>query len=315
MRHSSAMQGSNAFGILWRRLLGSRVTRQQNLFVWASLLPILAYFALFSVYPICSALNVSLRRWLIAEPHAHPFVGLDNYAWAVRDDYFWISARNSLAFTVAHVGFEMLVGLVLAVILFRWRQPWRGIATTVCFLPVVASGVAVAEVFRFLLGPRTGPLNYLLAFAGLGPYDFLGTSAGARASVVALSNWKNLGVWLVLYLAGLTTIPTELMEAAAIDGASRTQAFLRVTLPLLRPTFTFLVVMGTVGILQEFTALYVLTGGGPGTATLTVVLYVYQQAFLYFNMGRGSAIAFILFLVILAVSVVQLRILRHDFEY
>ncbi|MCL6429352.1 MAG: sugar ABC transporter permease [Anaerolineae bacterium] len=298
-----------------RLLMGGSLRRQQNLFVWLSLVPVLAYFTLFNLYPIVSALNVSLRRWRFAEPHSHPFVGLENYAWALQDEVFWVSLRNSLLFLVGHVGLQLVVALVLAVILFPIRQPWRGVLTAVCFLPVVTSAVAVSLIFRDLFAPVTGPLNYLLGLVGLGPYNYLTTSMGARVSVIAITNWKNLGVWLVLYLAGLTTIPAELDEAAAIDGASRVQAFLFITIPLLRPTLVYLVVMGTVGTLQDFTGIYTLTGGGPGTATRTLVLHIYQHAFNFFDMGRGSAVAFVLFVALAVVSALQLRVLRHDFEY
>lgn len=295
--------------------MGGTLGRQQMLFIWVSLLPTLSYFALFNIYPIASALNVSLRRWRFAEPHARPFVGLENYAWALQDGVFWASVRNSLLFLIGHVGFQLVVALILAAILFPVRQPWRGALTAVYFLPVVTSAVAVSLIFRDLFAPATGPLNYLFGFVGLGPYNYLTTSTEARVSVIAVTNWKNLGVWLVLYLAGLTTIPGELMEAAAIDGASKMQAFLRITIPLLRPTFVYLIVMGTIGTLQDFTGIYTLTGGGPGTATRTLVLHIYQHAFNFFDMGRGSAVAFILFAALLVVSVLQLRVLRHEFEY
>jgi ABC-type sugar transport system permease subunit len=294
----------------WRTLRG-----QQSLFIWFSLIPVTAYFALFSIWPILQALNVSLRRWRFAEPHAHPFVGLDNYLWAVRDPVFWVSVRNTVMFLVGHAAFELVVGLVLAVILFSWRQPWRGMATTVYFLPVITSVVASSLVLSDMLAYGTGAVNYLLGLVGLGPYAFLTTSRAAQLTVLAVTNWRNLGIWVVLYLSGLTTIPRELVDAAAIDGASRIQTFFRITIPLLRPTFTYLAVMCTIGMLQEFTGIFTLTGGGPGTATRTLVLHIYEHAFTFFDMGRGSAIAFVLFVAVLAASAIQLRVMRHDFEY
>jgi multiple sugar transport system permease protein len=301
-----------------RRLRGqlrSTIKLQKGLFVWFSLVPIFGYMVFFSVYPIVSALDVSLRRWRFTEPGAHPFVGLKNYAWALADDIFWTSVKNTLVFTVGHVAFELVVALVLAVIIYRWREPWKSIGTVAYYLPVVCTASAMAMVFRQLLSHVTGPVNYLLSFVGLGPYNYFLTSGWAMASAIGLTNWRNFGVWLVLYLAGLTTIPGELMEAAEIDGANRIQGFFRITLPLLRPTITYLFVLGTIATLQGFTEIFVLTGGGPGTATRTLVIHIYEHAFTFFNMGRGSAVAFLLFLLTLSVAVVQMRALRQQFEY
>jgi ABC-type sugar transport system permease subunit len=288
--------------------------RQRSLFVWLGLLVVLVHVGAFMIFPIFSAANVSLRDWRMAKP-AHPFNGFDNYVWALSDSVFWISFKNTVVFTVVHIALCIVLGLPLAVLLFSLAEPWKTIFNTVYFLPVMTSMVVISFVFAKLTSPVTGPLNYLLSFVGLGPYNYLGSSSLAMPTVIAMTTWSSLGYWVVLFLAGLTTIPAEVREAAAIDGASRLQTFFRIIVPLLRPTLVYLIVTGTISCLQVFTQAYILTRGGPGTATRTVVIHIYETGFRFFNMGRASAVAFILFTVIIAVSIVQLRVLREHFEY
>jgi multiple sugar transport system permease protein len=294
----------------WRNPL----KRQQRLFVWICLVPILAHFVVFMIVPILYAFNVSIHEWRLVE-HRHPFVGLGNYAWAFGDSLSRISLGNTLVFTVVHIGLSVVLGLSLALIIFPLAQPWRGILTTIYFLPVLTSMVVVSYVFLDLFSPVTGPLNYILGLVRLGPYNYLANPAVAMPSVIGVTTWKALGYYVVIFMAGLTTIPREYREAAAVDGASPVQTFLHVTLPLLRPTLVYVLVTGTIASLQIFTQVYILTRGGPGTATRTVVIQLYETAFTFFNLGRGSAIAFLLFIVILAITLIYLRALREQFEY
>lgn len=297
-------------GGVWR----SPARRQQSLFVWLSLIPILAFFGFFMIYPIFSAFNVSLRQWRIGKPD-HPFIGFQNYAWAFRDDLFWVSLKNTLIFTVGHMGLAMVLGLTLAVILFSMRQPWRGILTTVYFLPVMTLMAVAAYIFYDIFSPVTGPLNYLLRFIGLGPYNWLRSSTTAMPSVIVVTTWKYLGIHVVIFMAGLTTIPRELLEAAEIDGASKLQSFFRVMLPLLRPTLLFDLVTGTISCLKVFTEAFILGKASPGTATRTVAIHIYETGFISFDLGRASAFAFILFIIIMIIVLVELRVLREQFEY
>jgi multiple sugar transport system permease protein len=290
------------------------IKRQRRLFVWLSLIPILAHFGFFMINPIVSALNVSLRKWRLQE-RDHPFIAFDNYSWALHDDQFWVSMKNTLSFTVVHIALSVILGLLLAVIIFSLLQPWRGILTTAYFLPVMTSMVVVSFIFRDLFSPVTGPLNYLLHFIGLGPYNYLSSSSVAMPSMIGVTTWKALGFYVVLFMAGLTTIPAEFLEAAAIDGASKFQSFIHITLPLLRPTLVYVLVTGTIASLQIFTQVFILTRGGPGSATRTLVIHIYENGFTFFNLGRASAIAFLLFILIMAVSLAYLRVLREQFEY
>jgi ABC-type sugar transport system permease subunit len=295
-------------------LRGSTYKRQKSFFVWSSLIPVLVLYGLFTIYPVFRALDVSLRDWNLLED-VHPINDFANYTWALNDDTFWISMKNTIFFTIAHVGTSILLGLIIAVLVFSLKQPWKGIMTTILFLPVMTSLIAISLVFRDLFSTVTGPLNYLIRFVGLGPYNYLGEGTTAMASLIGFTIWKGLGIYVVILMAGLTTIPGELLEAASIDGASGFQSFIHIKIPLLIPTLVYVVVTGTIASLQVFGQIFVLTGGGPGTATRTLVIHLYEQGFQFFNMGRASAIAFILFLLIMCITVIYLRFMRHQFEY
>jgi len=183
------------------------------------------------------------------------------------------------------------------------------------FLPVMTSLVAVSLIFRDLFSVATGPLNYLLHFIGVGPYNFLSDSKVAMQSIIGVTAWKNLGIYMVIIMAGLSTIPRELLEAASIDGATGLQSFIHIRLPLLVPTLIYVIVTGTISSLQVFAQIFIITGGGPGTATRTLVIHLYEQGFKFFEMGRASAIAFILFIIILIITIVYLVVMREQFEY
>lgn len=301
---------------LARSLLGSGPTRSQRLFAWLCISPILLYFALFSVYPIFSALYISLHRWSLVNP-SRPFIGLENYLTVLRDPVFLISLKNTVYFSVAYIALCVLIGLALGTLLFGLRDPFKTILQTVFFIPVMTSMVVVAQVWELIYAPGYGILNYLLKFIGLGPYLFTRSTTQVMPSIVVMSVWKAVGYYMVLFLAGLTTIPRSLYEAAWIDGASRWQAFRRVTLPLLTPTILFSLVTGSIGAFQVFTQVYSMTNprGGPGKASYVMLLYVYDHGFQYFEMGRASAMAFVMFGFILLVTLFQMRVLRERFQY
>jgi ABC-type sugar transport system permease subunit len=287
---------------------------QKALFILMSLLPVLALFVLFTIYPVFRALDVSLRDWNLIEK-VHPFNDFENYTWALKDSTFWIAMKNTVFFTVAHVSITTVLGLIVAVFIFSLKQPWKGIMTTIVFLPVMTSLIAISLVFRDLFSTVTGPLNYLFHFIGLGPFNYLGNGTTAMVSLIFFTVWKGLGIYVVILMAGLTTIPRELLEAASIDGASAFQSFINIKIPLLVPTLIYVIVTGTISSLQVFGQIFVLTGGGPGTATRTLVIHLYEYGFQFFDMGRASAIAFILFLLIMIITFFYLRFMRQQFEY
>ena len=287
---------------------------RQVRFIILGLAPVMAYFFVFSIYPVFSALYISLHRWGLLDLN-RPFVGLANYAWAFDDPVFWICIKNTLYYAFYYVLWGTVLGLFLALFVNTLKEPFVTLMRGVIFMPVVTSMVAVSLMFVWLYQPMFGVLNYILGIIGLGPYQFLNSSSQVMPSIVAMSVWKTVGYTMVLFLAGLTTIPSEYYEAAKVDGASALRTFIHITLPLLKPTTLFVLITGMIGGFQVFTQIYVMTGGGPGTASRTLVMHVYEVGFKFFEMGRASALAFVLFALVLAITIVQLKYFKADFEY
>jgi ABC-type sugar transport system permease subunit len=289
--------------------------RGRYFFIILGLTPILAYYALFFVYPVISSFSISLHKWPLLRLQ-RPFVGFRNYAWALQDRLFWVSARNTLYFTLGWVAINTILALALALLITSLSAPlFKTIFRTAFFIPVVCSMSAVTIIFRWLFNPSFGALNHLLGYVGLGPFKWLTSSVEVMPSIILVSVWKSLGFTMVIFMAGLTTIPEQLYEAARIDGASARQVFFRITLPLLQPTMLFVLVTGVIEAMQMFTQVHVLTDGGPGSASLVIVKHLYNYGFQYLKMGQASAIAFILFGWILLVTLLQIRFFREGFEY
>lgn len=281
---------------------------------WLFLIPALAAITLFFAVPVAGGLVLSFTDfdlYAIADPRHAAFVGFANYTELASDPLFWRALANTL-FLVG-VGGPLTMALALGGALLvnshltRWRGAWR----TVYFAPVVTTLVAVAVVWRYLYHPRFGFLNQFLAMLGLPPVDWLGDPRFAMPAIVLLAAWRSFGYGLVILVAGLQSIPESLYEAASLDGASTWQQFRRITLPMLRPTLLFVAIITTVGFFQVFAEPYVMTRGGPAYATLTIALLMYQQGFRWWNMGRASAVAFVLFALILSASALQAAIERR----
>jgi multiple sugar transport system permease protein len=276
--------------------------------------PALLVIAAFFVVPVGAALVLSFTDfdiYAVADPGALRFVGLANYARLVEEPRFWVALRNTFTFVL--VGGPLSVGASLgaALLLDARLTRCRGLFRTVFFLPVVTTLVAVAVVWRYLYHPRHGLANRLLAVVGLGPIDWLGDPAWAMPALILLAVWKNFGFNMIIFVAGLQGIPERLYEAARLDGAGAWRQFRHVTLPMLAPTFLFVAIVTMIGYFQLFAEPYVMTQGGPGTATLSVVLLMYEEGFRWWNMGFAAAVAFALFAIILLFTAVQLR-LRRD---
>jgi multiple sugar transport system permease protein len=291
-----------------------RGSRQEARAAWLLLAPALAAIALFFAVPVAGGLALSFTDfdlYAVADPGNARFVGAANYTDLARDPLFWRALRNTLL--VVLVGGPLTIALALGGALLvnapltRLRGAWR----TLFFAPVVTTLVAVAVVWRYLYHPRFGLFNQALAVVGLPPIDWLGDPRFAMLAIVLLAAWRSFGYGLVILVAGLQAIPATLYEAAALDGASAWQQFRRITLPLLRPPLLFVAIITTVGYFQVFAEPYVMTRGGPANATLTIALLMYQQGFRWWNMGRASAVAFVLFGFILAVSALQARLERR----
>lgn len=293
---------------------GNRNKPAQKVFIVVALAPIVLYFLVFSVYPVLSALYISFHDWSLME-REHTFIGLENYAWAFSDPSFYTVVRNTLLFAVLNVLGQTVMGLLLAV--FVGSLPKRLVTwmRVVLFTPVVTSMVAVSLMFVWLYQPSFGIINYLLGFVGLGPFDFLQSETQVIPAIVLMTVWKNVGYTMVIFIAGLTTIPRDLYEAAEIDGANRLAQFWRITLPLLKPTIMFVTITSVISSLQVFTQIYTMTKGGPGLSSRTIVVHIYETAFKFFEMGRATSLAFILFVIIMVFTMLQLRLMRSDIQY
>ena len=318
----SAVPGATGIGRLGSRPagagLGSPLSRRrlrEQLIGWGFALPFVLVFTIFLAGPIVASLVMSFTDFGLRDlrnPLGTDFVGLANYQALLDDPKFHKAMINTAYFVIVGVPLTLVIGLAVALALDRGIKRFRTLFRVGYYLPVVTSIVAIAVVWRFLLNPDQGLINLLLAQAGIDGPSWLADPMLAMPSIIAMAVWRNLGLAMIVFLAGLQTIPAQLYEAAAIDGAGRWQAFRNVTLPLLRPTILFLVVITTIGYLQLFEEPFVMTEGGPLDQTLSISMYMYQQGFEFFNQGYAAAIAWILFILVAIVAVVQIRLLRSE---
>jgi multiple sugar transport system permease protein len=277
-------------------------------------------FGLTVFYPMLRALQYSLHTWPLGGTKV--FVGLDNYRRLLFDDGdFGQSVEVTLYFTVLSVLPTIALALFAAVLLNDARLRLRGLFRTIYFVPVVTSLVAVGYVWRALLEPSFGLVNTVLDWFGLRGPGWLADPDWALDGIVLMAVWRDFGFYMVIFLAGLQAIPRDLGDAARSDGANAWQRFRHVTLPLLNPSILLAAVIGVINGLQLFTQVYVMTGsaqqlpGGPLGSTRSVVLYVVEQTFRPLEMGYGSAAAFVLFAMIMVVTLIQFRLIQRRFEY
>lgn len=292
-----------------------RVSMRQHLTGWGFALPFVLIFLVFMAGPLLASLVLSLTDFGLRDlrnPLGTNFVGLQNYAELLGDTTFHKALVNTAYFVVVGVPLTLMIGLAVALALDRGIRRFRTVYRVGYYLPVVTSIVGIAVVWRFVLNPDYGLLNMTLGALGVEGPNWLGDEVLAMPSLIVMAAWRNLGFAMVLFLAGLQTIPVQLYEAASIDGAGRWAAFRSVTLPLLRPTLLFAVVITTIGYLQVFEEPFVMTDGGPLDATLSISMFMYEEGFEFFNQGYAAAIAWVLFLLVAIVAVVQFRLLRSQ---
>lgn len=294
---------------IWERFWSRSNERIGYLFI----LPSLVHLIIFLLIPLVFSLYLSFSNWRGPSPQNAPFIGLENYEYLFRDRLFWEAMRNTAYYTLLYVPGGMIVSLLVALVM---NQKLKGIYffRTLFFMPVISSWVAVSIIWITLLDPQVGILNYVLAQFGIAPVNWLGDSSTAMIAIVIISIWKGLGFQMVIWLAGLQAIPEELHEAAAIDGATKRQAFFRITLPLLAPTTFFLAITGVIGSFQVFSPVYVITGGGPRGSTNVVVYHIYTRAFEAYDMGYAASQAWVLFGVIFLATIVQVWYRRRQGE-
>lgn len=278
--------------------------RRETITFYLLIAPWLLGFLLFVLGPMLASLGISFTRWDLLSPAK--LIGLDNYEKLfTRDPLFWQSLKVTAVYTAVYVPIELAGGLVLAMLM---NQKIRGVSIfrTIYYLPSVLPAVAFIVVWIWILHPDVGLINTLLSYAGIEGPRWLADPNWSLPALLMMSLW-GLGRGMVIYLASLQGIPKHLYEAAAIDGASGWQSFRKITLPLLTPTIFFNLVLSIISTFQTFTGAFVATNGGPLDSTLFYVLYLYRQAFQFFNMGYASALAWVLFVIIMVLTLVIVR--------
>jgi len=286
------------------RLQGLSLARREALTFYLLISPWLLGLLLFVMGPMIVSLFISFTRWDLLTPAR--FVGLQNYEkMFTRDPLFWQSLKVTAIYTLVYVPLELVGGLVLA-LLMNQKLRFLGVFRTIYYLPSVLPGVAFIVLWMWILNPDVGLINTLLSYVGIQGPRWLADPQWALPALLMMSLW-GLGRSMVIYLASLQGIPEHLYEAAAIDGAGRWQAFWKITLPMLTPTIFFNLVLSIISTFQTFTSAFVATDGGPLDSTLFYVLYLFRQAFQFFNMGYASALAWILFLIILVLTLLVVR--------
>jgi multiple sugar transport system permease protein len=269
-------------------------------------LPSLIGFIVFFLFPVLSSLILSFCKWDLASGFSNiKFFGIENFKAIFTDQWFSDSMKNSLIFTAATVIIGISLSLVLAVILNKMVY-FKDSIKVMFFMPYISSAVAVAIVWMVVLQPSYGPVNMFLKSVGIQhPPNWLADVHWALPAIIGMYIWQNLGYNMVVYAAGLSAIPAELYEAAEIDGASSFKKFTAITIPMVSPTTFFLVIMGIINSFKVFDQVQVLTQGGPGTATTMLALYIYREAFQFYNMGYASAAAWAMFVIIFIVTLIQ----------
>lgn len=281
----------------------SRLTLRNTLLGWSFILPNFLGFALLTLVPVVTLFYMSLTNWN-AFGRAD-FVGIDNFTRLLTDGSFQISFWNTLYYSVLHIPLTIVASLGLALLL---NNKLRGVAffRTAAFFPYITSIVAIAVVWNLLFSPDYGPINEVLRAIGFDdPPGWLTSTEWAMPAVVIVSTWRDMGYYMILFLAGLQTVPRELYEAARVDGANAWERFVNVTLPCLRPTMFFVTVMLTINSFKVFDLILVMTDGGPGQATLVISQFIYRKGFEESQFGYSSAAAVVLFLLCIIVTIFQ----------
>ena len=292
------------------RLVSNRV--RESAWAYLFLAPFFLGLVFFIVGPVVAAFAISFTSWDLLSPPQ--WVGLDNYRELADDRLFWIALKNTLYFTGVSVPVTLILALGLAALMNRQI---RGIEAlrAIYFFPVTASIVAVSLLWAWMYTPDFGIINYLLSYLGIPKINWLVDPRMAMPSVIIMSIWRGLGFNIVVFLAGLQSIPRDLYEAAELDGASGWQQFRQLTIPLLTPTIFFATIMAIISSFQVFEQTYIMTQGGPGNATLTLVYQIFLNGFTYLRMGYASALSFVLFAILFVITIVQVNLQRKWVHY
>ncbi len=271
--------------------------------------PYLLFVLVFVLFPVFFCFFLTFQKWNIIAP-MH-FIGLDNYSRLVHDRLFWKAIYNTLKFLLLHIPLQLVVSLFLAYLL---NQKMRAAAffRASFFMPVIVSGVVVTILWQQLLGLDAGLVNRAFTSLGMNKVGWLVNPDVAIYSIAVMATWKNVGLYVILFLVGLQTVPAQYYEAAKMEGATRWQQFYHITLPMINPTIFMVVILSTIGGFNLFIEPYIMTGGGPLNTTLSAVLYIYKQAFQYYNMGYSATLGFFYAIMIMSVVVLQKKFIEKE---
>ena len=286
--------------------------RHESLSAWLFTAPATLHLLVFALVPIGYAFYLSLFKWQLLR-ESQEFVALQNYAMSLAESPFWNALWNSARYALVSVPLGMIVALGVAILV---NQKLRGITIfrTLFYIPAIASGVAVSMLWIYVYLPETGMINTMLGAMGVESVDFLNRAEWAMWALVFMSIWTGLGPRMVLFLAGLLSIPQPLYEAAQLDGAGTWRNFVSITIPMLVPTTLFVLITSTISALQVFTPVYMMTKGQPEDTTDVVGYHIYTEAWVNFNVGLASAKSFILLAFVVGISWLQFRIMKRQRE-
>jgi multiple sugar transport system permease protein len=286
----------------------SRKTRE-NIAGYAMAMPYIIYFCVFVAFPVIFSFVLIFNKWDVLTPMR--WAGLSNFERLFNDVQFYKAIRNTLVFLVIYIPLQTVVSLGLAVLL-NCRIRAQGLFRVIYFLPVIVSGVVVTILWQELYAFDTGVLNTIITSMGFKPVPWLSSAKMAMPSIAIMAAWKGLGLYIILFLIGLQSIPRQIYEAADIDGAGTVQKFLYITVPALRNVMSLIIVLSTIGGFSLFVEPFIMTGGGPMSSTLSVMLYIYNQAFVFGHMGYAAAMSFVFTFFILLVVLFQKKVLERE---
>jgi len=272
---------------------------------------IMIFYTVIFIIPFGTGIWLSFQNWdFLTTPK---FVGVRNFTKALSDDYFWMALQKTVLFSVVEIGAGVVLALLLALALSYMRGKWQHFYLSLYYLPVITPLVVSIYLWRWLYRPTGGAINGLLSGIGLPEQPFLASPTQALWSITAVIVWAHLGTGAVLFLAGMNDVPESLYEAARLDGAGFWQMFFKITLPLIRPVILYQVVVSVIGTVQMFEPFFLMPG--PGFSTRTLALYTYQLGFQALNLGYGAAVSLIIFVLLLAATVFQLRRWQMSWEH
>jgi len=282
---------------------------KRNFLPYLLVSPYLLFLVVFVIFPVLFCFFLTFNNWNIIAP-MH-FIGLRNYSRLIHDRLFWKAILNTLQFLLLHIPLQLIVSLFLAFLLNKKIKAGAFFRASF-FMPVIVSGVVVTILWQQLLGYDSGIINRTLQSAGMEKIGWLTNPDIAIYSIALMATWKNVGLYVILFLVGLQTVPVAYYEAAKMEGASEWQQFYHITLPMINPTIFMVVILSTIGGFNLFIEPYIMTGGGPLNSTLSAVLYIYKQAFQYYNMGYSATLGFFYAMLIMSVVVLQKRYIEKE---